>query len=308
MKNRTWIFIFLALNISAQGYSLTTAVDFLKLGVGARAAGMGESFAGIYSDVSAVYWNPAGLAKIQKLELGVMHSEAITDASIEFIGLAMPVSNYGVFCLSSILYFVKPIPVTMADGKTSGDLNWVEGALILSCGKRITDKLSCGAGGKIIQRIESDPIFGRSEGTAYAMDAGLIYELPVKGLNFGFAVLNTGTELQMSGETKKDALPQTTRAGLAYERQLDNNASVVLIGDIRKVLDGNWFGGCGAEINFKDFIFLRTGYYQKEANISGITYGFGVKVTNFQIDYSNIPSTEMVGYTRNNKISVIVQF
>ena len=38
----------------------TTSAQFLKLGVGARAIALGGSFVAEASDLSALYWNPAG--------------------------------------------------------------------------------------------------------------------------------------------------------------------------------------------------------------------------------------------------------
>jgi hypothetical protein len=184
----------------------------------------------------------------------------------------------------------------------------MDGALTLSFSRRITSALSGGISTKMIQRLESDPVFGKSEGTAYAVDLGFIYETPVRGLQAGCALLNTGTELRMSGEVKKDALPQTARVGLAYEYPLQKEVSLLLATDLSRILDGGWHPGFGAELDLNRIVSLRTGFYQKEGNISGSTYGLGVSVNNFRIDYSNVPASEMVGYTRNNKVSVTVQF
>ena len=52
-------------------------------GVGARAMGMGGATLGIADDFTALYWNPAGIAQIQKFELftSFSHNTAITDSS-----------------------------------------------------------------------------------------------------------------------------------------------------------------------------------------------------------------------------------
>ena len=43
----------------------TTGAAFLEIGIGARAVAMGNAFVGTANDVTALYWNPAGLAGIQ---------------------------------------------------------------------------------------------------------------------------------------------------------------------------------------------------------------------------------------------------
>ena len=51
--------------LGGQRAGISTA-QFLKIGVGGRAAALGESFVAIANDASALYWNPAGLAQFDK--------------------------------------------------------------------------------------------------------------------------------------------------------------------------------------------------------------------------------------------------
>src|SRR4029453_7116453 len=51
----------------------TSSGGFLKIGVGARATGLGESFVAVANDPSAIYWNPAGLASMQRSEVLLSH-------------------------------------------------------------------------------------------------------------------------------------------------------------------------------------------------------------------------------------------
>ncbi|RIK54073.1 hypothetical protein DCC62_32005, partial [candidate division KSB1 bacterium] len=46
----------------------TAMAQFLKIGVGGRAVGMGEAFVALANDASALYWNPAGIAQMNKSE------------------------------------------------------------------------------------------------------------------------------------------------------------------------------------------------------------------------------------------------
>ncbi|HOH08005.1 MAG TPA: UPF0164 family protein, partial [bacterium] len=51
-----------------------TAAPFLSIGVGARATGMGGAFVGTADDASALYWNPAGIARSGDIQLLLMHT------------------------------------------------------------------------------------------------------------------------------------------------------------------------------------------------------------------------------------------
>ncbi len=68
--------------------------DFLSIGGGARALGMGGAHVGLVSDVTAGYWNPAGLAHLNNVELAYMHSERFAGiVSYDYGALALPISG-----------------------------------------------------------------------------------------------------------------------------------------------------------------------------------------------------------------------
>lgn len=60
-----------ATDVNAQRVSKagTTAAEFLKIGVGPRATGMGSAYVAVSDDATAMYWNPAGIAGIEKNEI-----------------------------------------------------------------------------------------------------------------------------------------------------------------------------------------------------------------------------------------------
>ncbi|MEJ2722415.1 MAG: hypothetical protein P8181_14950, partial [bacterium] len=61
------------------GSATTLAGDFLSVGGGARALGMGGAFAATAADASTVYWNPAGISGFAKRQALFMHSERFGD-------------------------------------------------------------------------------------------------------------------------------------------------------------------------------------------------------------------------------------
>ncbi|MDD5687702.1 MAG: PorV/PorQ family protein [Elusimicrobia bacterium] len=305
-------FLFLASCSSL--YAVNTGADFLKLGIGARPSALGECGAALSSDVTAIYWNPAGLAKIEKMELVAAHSQTVMDATFGFLGFAYPNKKFGNFGVGSTLFIPESVPITTTSEETEGQLRWLDVAFTLSYGRDIINNLSAGIGFKIIHRKESSPIFD-TKGTAYAGDFGFIYQLNPdfiaekdEKLNLGFSMSNLGNKIQMSGETKKDNLPQTTRLGFAYEFHPNNENAIIVLSEVNKILDEKLGFGFGTEYKLREPVFIRFGYLTKEGNIKGITYGFGINVKGFQLDYSNVPVSELVGWTRDNRISLIVRF
>ena len=56
-----------------------------ELGVGSRAMGMGGAYVGIADDYSALYWNPAGLGQIRRMEVnvGFSHNKLVNSATFD---------------------------------------------------------------------------------------------------------------------------------------------------------------------------------------------------------------------------------
>jgi hypothetical protein len=297
------IFFILCSNLdAAHVVESHSGADFLKFGMGARASAMGEAYTAVHSDVTASYWNPAGLAKLERPEFGVMHSKVI-DNSLEFIGFSFPVHNYGVLGINGIFLLYEPSPLTLESETIQGYIEWMDWALTLSWGRKVSEYISAGLGAKIIQKRETDPIFGNINGTAYAVDFGIIYEYPyLENLNIGMSLQNLGSEIRMEEEKKSDNLPVTFRIGSSYLTY-----PFLFTADLTKIIKEDWWANFGLEYELED-LFLRAGYFRKSGNIKGITYGIGVEFNKFKIDWANVPSGEMIGYSRQNRVSMIIQF
>ena len=64
----------------------TSAGQFLKIGVGSRAIGLGGAFTAIADDASSLYWNPSGIANNKTLSIFVDHYDWILDIEMDLIG------------------------------------------------------------------------------------------------------------------------------------------------------------------------------------------------------------------------------
>ncbi|MDD2715851.1 MAG: UPF0164 family protein [Candidatus Wallbacteria bacterium] len=63
---------------------------YLKMGVGARALGMGGAFSAIADDATASFWNPAGLSQLSSSEIDTMHTVLKMDRTYNFINYVQP--------------------------------------------------------------------------------------------------------------------------------------------------------------------------------------------------------------------------
>ena len=136
--------------------------EFLSIGVGARAFGMSNSVIASTDDVTAGYWNPAGLVKQEdKLQLAFMHSAYLGGISnYDYLGLSTKVKDNAALSFSMVRFGVDGIPNTL-DLIRNGQINYDRvtefsavdyGFFVSYAQEAITDGLSFGGSAKVIHR------------------------------------------------------------------------------------------------------------------------------------------------------------
>ena len=73
----------------------TAGAQFLKIGCGVRAIGMGEAYTGVADEVNAVYWNPAGLNHVKNIQVSAMHAVWLEEMNYDYFAYAHPLSLLG---------------------------------------------------------------------------------------------------------------------------------------------------------------------------------------------------------------------
>ena len=86
--------------------------DFLTLGVGARALGMGGAGTALSDNAYAPYWNPAGLGQLTRYEVSFMHSTLNEADAYDFVGYVHPLKKRGAIGVSWLRVGVDDIPIT----------------------------------------------------------------------------------------------------------------------------------------------------------------------------------------------------
>ena len=156
--------------------------EFLAVGVGARALGMGNAFTAVTNDVTSGYWNPAGLLGVKgDLQVGAMHSEYFAGiAKYDYIGLAKPIDSVSTIGFSFIRFGIDNIPNTIDLIDPSGNIDYdrittfssADHAFILSYARKLSiPGLRVGGNAKVIYRRVGE--FGKAWG--FGLDAGAHY-------------------------------------------------------------------------------------------------------------------------------------
>jgi len=148
--------------VFAQKYSN----EFLAIGVGGRAHGMSGAQVALTDDITAAYWNPAGLSQIESpLQAGAMHAEWFGGVGkYDWIGFGKSLnrdhSSYLAFSL--IRLGIDNIPYTINLVNTDGTINYdnvtefsaADYALMGSYARKLRNPaLSVGGTLKVVRRV-----------------------------------------------------------------------------------------------------------------------------------------------------------
>ena len=212
----TWLL--LALLLPTPSFSAgpgTSAATFLNLGFGARPLALGESFVAIADDVSAVHYNPAGLAfgpglfskqAPRRYEMLASHALHIQDIRLSQFGLLARPWGFSVTHLALDGIERRTSETAQPEG-TFGASDLMMG---VSYGRRLTDLgLGLGVTGKFIRQS-----IGEYSASAYAADLGALYRLQESPVSLGLSVVNLGTRVKFIEQGYP--LPLTLRVGAAY--------------------------------------------------------------------------------------------
>lgn len=310
--------IILVLVIPIQVYAGKYAAEFLRIGVGARAIGMGGAFVAFADDGTASYWNPAGLGSLSQHQVLFSHVQMFDNlAHHNFANLSFKVgSNLGLG-ISWIRLSVDDIPRYSAlegtkydrflnpdlrsNGTAEGYFGDVEDAFFLSFGKGFDFDLAIGSGltpmvipmkfsfgvsyKYITQKLDT------AEGSGQGLDIGIKLSLigfasnekvQQRNISFGINlqdVAGTTVRWNTSNQTE-DQLPFNLMIGIAYSERVPflNSRVTLSLGRENSYQSSNHLGG---EINLRDTFSLRIG--SKDQNF---TAGAGFKLFWFHIDYA----------------------
>ena len=272
--------------------------EFLNIGVGARALGMGKVQVSLADNATAGYWNPAGLTnQTHKYDGVLMHSELFSGVvKNDFGAFSMPLDDKSVIGVSIMRLGVDNIADTRNLQNEYGYIDYnqityfsvADYAMLLSYARKISsvEGLSVGVNGKIIYRNIGQ--FARGYG--FGFDAGVQYNH--KGWNFGLMARditttftqwvynadefrkgpNSGVAIGIDGIPKSRAEITLPRLVLGAGRRfaLPKEFSALLAVDLEATTDGqrgtpistslvSVDPRLGVELGYKNLVFLRGG-------------------------------------------------
>ncbi|MDD5688434.1 MAG: PorV/PorQ family protein [Elusimicrobia bacterium] len=284
----------------------SSAMQFLKVGVGAKQEGMGGAQVAVAEDVNSVYWNPAGLGSVSATEFSFMHLSYFEGISYEYLAIGHPINESSTIGLQIMYLNYGNIDKTLEDAAGAYDTVGSVGTFgakdiggAISYGKQVDETINVGGSLKMAsQKIDSDNT------TGFGIDLGVEY-VPVKGgIQLGLAVQNIGSKVG------SDSLPGNIKAGLGKKLSaFEGENNLTIAADVNYGLDSaTTKENIGMELVIAEMIGIRAGYklgYDEETYTLGGGFKINGESSTFNIDYAFVPTKDL-GDT--HRISLGIRF
>ena len=291
----------------------TSVYTFLKIGVSARAVGMGEAVVALQQDAASVYYNPGTIAQFDQTEFSASRIQWPAEINYDFFSITRNISgrHYAGFSFG-ILHMAPMEETTEYLPHGSGSYFVYQDRFIaLTYGARMTDRFSFGI---TLKQVEEN-LAGRTMSTAM-LDMGTFYWTGFKSLRFSASLSHFGPQAKPDGTFEKNVLdtdtgeektvttefesfspPTVFRVGAAMEIWQTAQQSILFSLQLNHPVDNAENISTGLEYNYGNIFFLRGGYKinKEEENVS---FGAGLIIPigklKLRVDY---------GYANFNHLS-----
>ncbi|NUM68043.1 PorV/PorQ family protein [candidate division KSB1 bacterium] len=282
----------------------STSMQFLKVMPSARATALGEAYAVRATGAEAMFWNPAGLARLDNMELTSTYTNWLFDSQQGALAFALAIEGFGALGLqvqyvdfgefeettNARPYISNPEGPGLT-GRTFSPYSYVVG---VSYGRDLTDKFSVGLGMKYVHESLYDGrkltaqvrqgVFEEVDTWANGLlfDFGIRYNTGYRSIHIGSAVQNFGADVKYAKESNPVQLlfrfgigaDLVGPEGLLRSGSSENRLSAAL--DIFHPNDYAQQIHAGVEYEFAGSFALRGGY-KFNYDFDGLTLGGGVK-------------------------------
>jgi hypothetical protein len=277
-------------------YVGTSSANFLKIGIGAKNVGTGESEITDASDASILYWNPGAISRIEKVSLSFSYLDWLVGSDLANVSCTVPLGfvTAGV----DITYFTSGDieETTLADQDGTGRFfSATDMALGLTFAKNITDRFSVGLKVKYLSESLSSV-----SSSAFAFDIGSVFTTSfLNNMELGITLSNFGSAMQLSGndlvtnqsvagsptnkvipaslQTETWDLPLFFRIGASTKAIDTENYSLKVSAAVLDSRDYATRFNVGGELGFFNVLKLRSGY-KFNNDVSDFSAGFGLNV------------------------------
>lgn len=285
MKKIFFIILFiLNMNIFADGGQ---PFSFLKSGVGVKATAMGKAFTAIADDVSCIYYNPAGLLRLNDLQLSAETYLLSFGRNMNYIAIGKPFEINRVVYASGFSWInfssgddieERITNSEFPESKFSNSAN----LFVFSTATQIIKDFYIGGNFKFLFQNIKD-----IKGSGIGFDLGVFMKL-FDNFNAGFTLQNISTNVNWSNTSHIETLPQYFLWGISYKILnliYDKRVDTTLGLDFVYSAPNYYKIGLGCELTYNNFVSIRAGFNDT------FSAGFGINIQttpvfSMKIDYT----------------------
>ncbi|HOT98766.1 MAG TPA: PorV/PorQ family protein [bacterium] len=263
-------------------------LQFLKIGVGARESAMGEAVTGAVKDVSAVFWNPAGLAYATRYQAAFSHNAWLVNSKQMAAAVAIPFKTFSI-AVSALSFTIEDFEeTTVTHPEGTGRMVSAGDAMIgLAAARMFTDKLSIGGQLKYVNEKLDEYSLDN-----VLFDVGALYYTGFRHLRLAFALQHFGPDMKIVDQTFRTPLLFRLNA----TDELFQNAEMALTAGVELVhaTDNVEVVNLGTELQLRNLLYLRGGY-RFNTDEGKLACGFGLVTpamagVTLKIDYAFVQS------------------
>ncbi len=266
----------------------TTGATFLEIGVSARGMGMAEAYIAAVNDITATYYNPAGLSYMQGGEAMLSYISLPADVTYGFVGAGLPLETIGgvlgfsAYGLNSGEIVRTTYENSYGNG-TGQKFSSQDMAIGVSYGRYLTDRFSVGVTMRYIS-LNADA----TSTSGWSADIGTLYDTGYRGFKIGMVISNFGPDLRY---IEKDfPLPINFKFGSTFNIVQSGDHIVTAAFEGAHPADNLEEYNGGMEYNYKNRYMLRVGQ-RFNYDLDGLTFGGGLRLpfgeqSEFRLDYA----------------------
>jgi hypothetical protein len=267
--------------------------SFLRIDIGARAAGLNGSFVSMTNDPNVLFYNPGALTSLTESKGSAGFVKYLLDVNGGYLSYSKTLPGIGTMGAGILFMDYGSFTQTDEDRNTLGTFGARDIAVVVGVGRAIDELTSIGVNLKIIHSSIAE--FSSS---GVAVDLGMLYQIPSQNITLGASVLTLGTQLKTYAGTK-EPLPLDVKIGITKRPE---HLPVLLNLDFHHLTDQqtdflSHFSAfsLGAEFLMSESVRLRLGYNNQQrkemklgtsANLAGISLGGGIVFGDYVIDYA----------------------
>lgn len=278
------------------------AGSFLRVGLGARGMAMGNAQVASADNGFGMYYNPAGLSRLEKRQFALSYSSMSLDREFNFIGLSAPLPPFAGAAIGWINSGVGDLSALNSVGENVGEinngLNAIYGAFSMNMVKLLQmdgllqntrdDLITIGIAVKFLREgISDDEEFDYS-GSGFGFDFGVMIR-PVDQLTIGYQLKDVNASLKSNtndlfsrGIETENAFPTTQKAGVFFQTPVKNLAIAY---DFEWNDKGTEKQHVGAEY-LMDIAAIRAGYDTDHLTLGGGLIFHPFKSSSMILDYA----------------------